>query len=320
MRKLVSSFVGVLAIAASGCSAHEGFEEPYVDSAQQEINRGDLGGPDQVMALLITMMVDFGNGPEPALNICSGTLYAEKTLVTAAHCFDGGEILDITAYWGDNVLVEANMETFIPVIAWEQHPDWNPETLEADIATATLLSDPPFEPMALGIAPVPRGHVGKEVTIVGYGYNPSGAATEEWGGSPMIKRTGKTKYLGDPDVHPLPTEPHPSLSDRRIRKALMELESEAPKAAACFGDSGGPAIMKVGKHEVIVGISHYGDSACEEYSYYTRVKPYLSFLSPGEDDDGCKGKGKHKHHHHDRHHHHGHGHDHGHKGKGKKKH
>jgi secreted trypsin-like serine protease len=58
----------------------------------------------------------------------------------------------------------------------------------------------------------------------------------------------------------------------------MELDGMAPNSNACFGDSGGPAIMHLAGKDRIVGVMSWTGDFCEHFSYYVRVNHVLGFV------------------------------------------
>jgi hypothetical protein len=48
----------------------------------------------------------------------------------------------------------------------------------------------------------------------------------------------------------------------------------------CQGDSGGPNYMTIGGHEVVIGVTSFGDPGCAAYGAGTRVDAYQAFVDP----------------------------------------
>ncbi len=46
----------------------------------------------------------------------------------------------------------------------------------------------------------------------------------------------------------------------------------------CFGDSGGPALVKINNELFVAGITSYGDSECSNFMVFTRVDRYYNFI------------------------------------------
>ena len=72
----------------------------------------------------------------------------------------------------------------------------------------------------------------------------------------------------------------------------MQLDGSSPRANSCFGDSGGPALMRFeseaehrhrhGHHpqqeQKVVGVSSWTGDFCEDFSYYVRLDQVAPFV------------------------------------------
>lgn len=260
----------------AGCAAEAGSDGEF-DVSQDGIVRGapDLGHP-QVMALMIPRF-------DGETAYCSATLYADRTLVTAAHCLrDAGDVL---AYWGDDFwgdfeqLFEAEPNNWRFATSWEVHPGYDATTSNADIAVVQLDRPLPFPPLRLALRELGPRDLGATLEIVGWGAAGTDAETGTVPEDALVKRSGEVAYRGSPPAQPLPPNPHPGLGDARIRRQLMQLDGRAPLANSCFGDSGGPALRGAGDSQTIVGVSSWTGDFCEDFSYYVRVHDFLPFLT-----------------------------------------
>lgn len=108
-------------------------------------------------------------------------------------------------------------------------------------------------PIELNATPLGNGDVGKKIRHVGYGI------TETGGG-------GGTKREVTYNV-------------RSIQP--LSIESGAPGAQTCSGDSGGPAFMVTtgSTRERVVGVISFGDENCNQYGVDGRVDTSLSWLN-----------------------------------------
>lgn len=240
------------------------------EASQQSIVNGEVTTAyPQVMQLMIPNL-------DGTTTYCSGTLYAPLTLVTAAHCLDqAGTVL---AYWGDDFwggfeqLFEPEPYNWRFATDWVIHPNWNPDTVDSDIAVVHLDRPLPFDPIPIAFRHIGHRYVGDTVTIVGWG-----AESGDLSGV-NVKRTGASEIEGTPAKRPLPPNPHPGLTIGRIRTQLLEIDGTAPNSNSCFGDSGGPALLDIRGQEKIVGVASWTGDNCEGFSYYVRVDRFLPFL------------------------------------------
>ena len=80
-------------------------------------------------------------------NFCGGSIFTEKTIITAAHCCEGiGPNGAIGLEWEDTKIVagelhlleESGFEQVRKIKSHIKHPDYNPSTLKNDICLLTL--------------------------------------------------------------------------------------------------------------------------------------------------------------------------------------
>lgn len=155
---------------------------------------------------------------------CTGTLIAPRVVLTAAHCLESSGPFSVRFDDGD-----------IPVSHRRVHPRYERLTLVNDAAVLELAWPSTITPAVL-----PTGRValqpGARVRLVGFGRADPGAA------STVTRRMGFTTVT-------------------RVDDATFSYGSDP--ASTCDGDSGGPAFLDVEGHEVLVGVTSFGDEACE---------------------------------------------------------
>jgi hypothetical protein len=252
-------------------------ESDALGEASQAIVRGETEeGRPQVVALLVSRL-DGGQA------ICSGTLFAPRAILTAAHCLD--QAAGVLMYFGNSFDADFP-QLFDPTVPppnfrfgveWRQHPRFDLSDLDSDVGVVHVDRELPFAPLPLSFDHLGDRRIGDKVTIVGYGASESDE-TNAGGPGVLVKRTGKTVFEGTPPRRPLPPNPHPGLTDRRIREQLMQIDGSAPRSNACFGDSGGPALMKVDRRERVVGVFSWTGDFCEDFSYYVRLDKVAGFV------------------------------------------
>ena len=223
-----------------------------------EANRDDIVGGRKTSAFPAV-----GALTKHGLPHCTGTLIEPRRVLTAAHCLVHTGPLALRFVLGPSI---GQAERVLNVESIAPHPGYDETTLENDIGVALLETDAPFEPMRI-MPNLDAGWLGKELVFVGYGV------------------TGKGVDAG---------------IKRRVSIPIAEIgptrfSYEAPGKNTCSGDSGGPALAKVGSEHLVAGVTSYGDVFCDQYGVDTRADAYASFVfgpspAPPTAADSCEGE------------------------------
>jgi len=269
--------MGLTLLTSVGCGAPVDDAGQDVDSAADAIVRGNVEQERDEVVMIEVLRSDGGTA------LCSGTVFAPRAVLTAAHCLEQGEFAIV--YWGNDYFTDfeqlfdyyALPHNFRFSVEMVQHPRFNLTNLDSDVGVIHVDRDFPFDPMPLAFRQLSKRYEGDGVEIVGFGAEESDASNAGGPGA-YVKRSGTTSFQGSPARYPLPPNPHPGLTDRRIRRQLMELDGSDPQSNGCFGDSGGPAIMRLAGKDRIVGVMSWVGDFCEDFSYSVRVNHVLRFL------------------------------------------
>lgn len=270
---------GLLSVAACG----EGDQEIETQTQPGEIIRAtSSGGRDQVVML-------YGVKGDSSTIICSGSYYAPRVVVTAAHCIPGN-LYQMFVYFGDNYTADKAELTpsgigFTPppigspshwsqADSWQVNPAYDSNLNSADMAVVFLDRRPPFDPL-----PLYRNRVGAGVAVTLTGWGSNSAPTPTTGAGYGTERTGKTTTLGSPtaaDYHP--DDPNPGMLDPNVRQTVLKTNGVAPNSNGCFGDSGGPIILNQSGQDYVAGVGFWTGLSCEDYNLFTRIDSFLPFL------------------------------------------
>jgi hypothetical protein len=229
--------------------------------------------------------------------LCTGTYFAPRVVVTAAHCLVPGMITGQSfVYYGDDYLTDVNSLPAIPdpgqPSVWARaetivaHPDYDASIHYPDLALLYLDRELPFDPIPLLRAPVTAADQKGE--IVGWGGSKALTADITQVEGAGIKRSAKVKLLGSPtdaDYHP--DDPNPGILDPTIQPNLLKTDGMAPSANTCAGDSGGPLLVKRGNTTYLAGVGFWTGLFCEDYAIFTRIDPFLAYF-----DDAVAHTGK----------------------------
>lgn len=239
----------LLLASAAGCS-----------SASAEPEQEDPLGPprafvadDAIVAII---------SPRDATFVCSAEVIAPRTILSAAHCFRGGNY-DKTGWTFELVVgVDAHHpargDRRVAITGINLHPDYESQTLrpdgsDADIAVATVDDDLGVPPKPWNASSVPASLAGAQARYAGFGALDTAAK-------------------GTRHFEPARVE--------KVEAALVTMSSKTRNP--CHGDSGGPLLVTIGGVETIVGVGHdaFGgdDAECELGADYTRVDLFAAFV------------------------------------------
>uniref|UniRef100_A0A0N8CBU4 Putative Clip-domain serine protease n=1 Tax=Daphnia magna TaxID=35525 RepID=A0A0N8CBU4_9CRUS len=211
---------------------------------------------------------------------CGGTILSESTILTAAHCLDEVDPTLFRVIAGaHNLSVESDMEQIGRLDNYTMHPDFNPITLENDIALIYLtprtilnISDT-VQPIGL---PPPTVDLdppaGLMVTVAGWGTTSSGGDISDVLLSidiPIVSDDDcNSAYAGDYNTNP-------------VKESMMCAGGAPGGIDACQGDSGGPLFTSDAGSFTQHGIVSWGRGcALADYpGVYTQVSYFLDWIN-----------------------------------------
>ena len=279
---------GLLVACASGDPGANGAD--HLDSTKDTILRPTaIGGRDQVVMVYAKVIVNGAIGTRT----CTGSYFAPRVVLTAAHCLTNVFVDQMFVYFGDDFATDVNEltvqgATLIPpppgspshwskADSFETHPQYDANLNYPDMGVIYMDRKPPFDPLPLYRSRLDNSFLNKVVTIMGWGANSAPTPTTGAGG--QIERTGKTTFLGSPtaaDYHA--DDPNPGMLNATVRNNTFKLDGRAPNSNPCFGDSGGPTIINQYGQDYIAGVGFWVGLSCENYTIFSRLEPFLPFL------------------------------------------
>jgi len=284
VRQFGFGLVCSLAMAAA-CAGEPGEQlDTNLDTKTGEIIRAtSSGGRDQVVMI-------YGVLTNGTREFCTGSYYAPRVVVTAAHCFPANTY-QVFVYFGDNLqqdLPELTSDGFIGLVPpplgapshWAQadsyqlNPAYDSNLNSADMAVVFLDRKPPFDPL-----PLYRNRVASGVPVTLTGWGSDSAPTPTTGAGYGVERTGHTVTMGSPtaaDYHA--DDPNPGMLDANVRQTVLKTNGVSPNSVGCFGDSGGPIILNQSGQDYVAGVGYWTGLSCEGYNLFTRIDSFLPFL------------------------------------------
>jgi len=287
--------LGILALACSG----EGMGPEAVGETSEvgeSIIRATSASGRNEAVLLYTKYVVYNadNTMTTRIGTCTGSYFAPRVVLTAAHCLDGLPAgAQVLVYYGDNFTADLPQltevgDSLIPRApgqpsAWskadsyELNPAWDANLVRADMAVVYLDRKLPFDPLPLARFNINASYKGKKATFSGWGADTVTGPVTATGA--RVQRTGITTIVGTPtaaDYHA--DDPNPGMLQPSIRNTVLKVDGRAPNSNGCFGDSGGPLFVNKHGQDYIAGVSYWTGLYCADYNLYTRIDPFLPFL------------------------------------------
>jgi hypothetical protein len=202
-------------------------------------------------------------------SFCTGTVISRRVILTAGHCVDTNltqiEPENYKIFFGPDVNREDGI--IFDAAAVIKNPDFSVATLRNDIGIITLFQDAPVPALPFRQTPLDDSFLSQDLTFVGYGL------------SDPFGRLGGLKQAADIPI---------------IDFNDTQLFYNGLVTNTCFGDSGGPALQTLANgEEMVVGVTSFGDSFCQQFGADTRVDAFTtSFIQPILDvepplEEGC---------------------------------
>ena len=225
-------------LAASACGSGA---DPPVASIAAPVLAGSFDSGDRAVVALTS---------NEGKVFCTGTLISSRIVLTAGHCAYSST--PYYAYFGQSTPFTPG--DLVRVQKRIAHPDFDPDDFRhADIGLILLKSRAPAEPRTWNTTPIDESFVGRDVRIVGFGFQqPAGELN---------------RRIGDKMAVQLPI------------LQLVDPKEYEYMLGTCNGDSGGPHFYTFSDGaERVIGVTSYGRDGCTGTSGAHRVDLYDAWI------------------------------------------
>jgi Trypsin len=295
MRSLKWVMLG-LGISAFSCSGSgegptEGTDSVEIETNEEAIVRAtSQGGRNEAVMLRVKFVTNTGG---IGTRTCSGSYFAPRVVLTAAHCLTDVYVNQVFVYYGDNLAADeaqltAQGSLFFPPApgspskwakadSFELNPAYDANLNSADMAVVYLDRKLPFDPMPLARFNIDSSYNNKLAVFSGWGGDAAPTPFTATGSG--VQRTGKTVLKGAPTAADYyADDPNLGMLDAAVRATVFKTDGRAPNSNGCFGDSGGPIFINKYGQDYIAGVNYWTGLSCADYNLWTRIDPYLPFL------------------------------------------
>ncbi|MDH6117279.1 hypothetical protein ABH930_001736 [Kitasatospora sp. GAS204A] len=208
-----------------------------------------VGGSDAAQGQFPYLVSVVSSGIFGDSHICGGAILDATTVLTAAHCADGGTTSSLKVSYGSANRTAGTKASLNRVI---MHPSYSSSTIDNDLAVLKLSSPIPLD--GVNAAAIPLAAAGSvasgAVQVAGWGRTAYGAplpVQAQYAGLNVVDRATCNGRWGGINL---------------ITKNMMCAGGANDGLTSCNGDSGGPLVQDQGGTAVLVGIVSWGKFGC----------------------------------------------------------
>uniref|UniRef100_A0AAY4ATW8 Vitamin K-dependent protein C n=1 Tax=Denticeps clupeoides TaxID=299321 RepID=A0AAY4ATW8_9TELE len=254
---------------ARACSCLPGYQlqENGRSCGPSGLSRGKV--PVSVCVCLLQVLVLNANGRFH----CGGVLIDKNWVLTAAHCLENSRRFSVRL--GDyERLTRENSEVVLLVSKAIAHPDYDPVTVDNDIALLRLSSPAPFTQYILP-ACLPSPNLAEGVLHL----NGTSTIVTGWGkdNETAVRYSSALHYIWIPLVDRATCA---SLMTNNVSSNVLCAGVVGRQVDACEGDSGGPMMVKYRDTWFLIGLVSWGEGCGQKnkVGIYTKVSNYRDWI------------------------------------------